>query len=290
MTSLAAILTGLPDVGVFTNYRPEARQPFPTSIATQFKRLGYETHFYYGGYLSWQRLYDFCKSQGFDAIHGGGDMGAWQLKEWGLDDHIMFDFISSRLSDDKPTFNIILTTSNHSPYDIPVYEWGFPYREMPDSLKDKYDGELPMSVFGHLWYSDKVLARFIRRTEKQLPGTVFAVTGDHRSRKYLSRRYTRYERRSVPLLLYGKPFIPEGIAGDSIAGSHMDIMPTLIALCAPEGFTYYSLGTNLLDPRRRQIGFGVHAAITPDFIMELNHQRNAFRFHPMEMRRRIRMR
>ncbi len=270
MTSLAAILTGLPDVGVFTNYSPKAGKPFPSSLAPQFKKLGYETHFYYGGYLTWQRLHDFCLDQGFDHIHGGGEMGKWQLKEWGVDDHVLFDYISTQLNDERPTFNVILTTTNHSPYDVPVYEWGFPYHEMPEALKDQYDGNQPVPVFGHLWYADKVMGQFIRKTEQQLPLTLFAITGDHRSRKFINSRYTRYERLSVPLVLYGKSFIhPLALkTADAIAGSHMDIMPTLIELCAPKGFTYYSFGTNLLDPQRRQIGFGVNALITPNHLVE----------------------
>lgn len=272
MTSLAAIVTGLPDVGVFTNYRPEARNPFSTSIAPQFKRLGFETRFFYGGYLSWQRLYDFCKAQGFDAVYGGGQMGQWRLKEWGVDDHVLFDFVSSRLSDERPTFNVILSTSNHSPYDVPVYDWGFPYRRIPQSLEKYYDGNEPISVFGHLWYSDKVLAQFIRETEQKIGDCLFVVTGDHRSRKYLNRRYTRYERFSVPLLLCGKAFIEGECQPSALAGSHMDIFPTLMELCAPAGFTYFSLGTDLLDPNRRAIGFGAEAAVTPDFIVELDRE------------------
>src|SRR5438128_3569510 len=66
MSSLSALLTGLPDVGVYTDYQPAARQSFPSSPAAIFKRLGYRTRVFYSGYLSWHRIGDFCASQGFE--------------------------------------------------------------------------------------------------------------------------------------------------------------------------------------------------------------------------------
>ena len=269
MTTLAAILTGLPDVGVATRFQPTAQKPYPTSIATQFKRLGYVTNFFYGGSLTWQRMFDFCKAQGFDHIYGGVHVGAGLMKNWGVDDNLLFDFIARTVTDGTPTFNMVLSTGYHPPFDVPVYERGFPYREMPDPVRDEYDGVVPLSVFGHLWYSDKVYGEFIRRTEARLPGSLFVVTGDHRSHVYLNPRCTEYERSSVPLLLYGNPFLRPLARPEGIAGSHLDIIPTLIELAAPAGFEYYTMGTDLLDPGRQQIGIGLERAVTPDYLIDL---------------------
>jgi phosphoglycerol transferase MdoB-like AlkP superfamily enzyme len=94
MSSLASILTGLPDAGVNTNYQQTARTAYPTSIANIFRQLGYRTRFFYGGYLSWQRVGDFCRSQGFDEIYGGGHIGSWvSSNEWGVDDEYLFEFV-----------------------------------------------------------------------------------------------------------------------------------------------------------------------------------------------------
>jgi hypothetical protein len=35
-----------------------------------------------------------------------------------------------------------------------------------------------------------------------------------------------------------------------LAGAHIDLVPTLVELCAPAGFEYSSFGGNLLDPMR----------------------------------------
>ncbi len=270
MTSLSAIVTGLPDAGVYTNYQLSAQKPFPTSLPMLFKKLGYTTNLFYGGYLSWQKIGDFCKAQGFDNVIGGGKMGAWQNKEWGVDDDVLFEFIRKNIKDDKPTFNLILTTSYHSPYDLPVYEKGFPYKTVPDKIESQYDGDVPLKVFGHLWYSDKLLAAFIRDIERKLPGSLFAVTGDHWSRKFLNQHPTIYESASVPLLLYGKNTLNNFKAPKNIAGSHIDIIPTLIELAAPKGFEYYSMGHDMLSGDDKPVGIGVKWVITPNFIINNN--------------------
>lgn len=270
MSSLAAIITGLPDAHVVTNYQPSSREPYPTSIAAIFKRLGYKTRFFYGGYLSWQRLQDFCQAQGFDEIYGGGSMGQWRSREWGIDDEGLFNFVIQHVDDETPTFDVILSTTYHSPYDIDLYQWGFPYQDFPPALK-RQNPSVPLKVFGHLWYTDKVLGSFISEVQRRHPASIFAVTGDHRSHNYINAAATdRYEQMAVPLLIYGMGLKLSGAACRDIAGSHMDIAPTLIELSAPGGFAYHSLGSDLLDPSRSQRGFGRDAVITPDVIVQMN--------------------
>lgn len=269
MSSFAPMITGIPDADTFINYQPLARSPFPTSMAPQFKKLGYETNMFYGGYLSWQRMGDFCKAQGFDHVFGGGDMGKWQNKEWGVDDNVLFEFVADRIDEKSPSFNVILTTSNHTPYDLPVYEKGFPYHDIPENLKNIYSKEVPLKVFGHLWYSDRLLKEFIEKIEKKFPNSLFAVTGDHWSRKHISTTPSLYERSSVPLLLYGKGISHKN--GNKLAGSHMDIMPTLIELSAPYGFTYYSMGRDLLNNVQNPMGFSRNCIITKCYIIDDNN-------------------
>ncbi|SCX77741.1 LTA synthase family protein [Desulfoluna spongiiphila] len=271
MVSLSAIMTGLPDVGVITNYQPAAQTPFPTSMAPQFKALGYKANLFYGGYLSWQRLEDFALNQGFDACYGGNHMGDWlEGNEWGVDDGDLFDFILKQLDKETPSFNLILSTSYHPPYDLDVYGKGFPLKDIPAELKEVYDGKIPLGTFGHLWYSDHELGRFVREAEKRFPKALFAVTGDHWSRKFLNEHPTLYESRSVPFVLYGKEVLDGVSMPSQVAGSHLDIMPTLLDLAAPEGSAYHSLGTSMLDPHRRQVGIGRGMMVTPGFMISGN--------------------
>ena len=278
MSSLSAILSGLPDAGVQTAWHPNARAPFPTSPAPIFKQLGYRTRFFYSGYLSWQRIGAFCTSQGFDEVIGGGSIDSGKSgNEWGVDDEHLLDYVAAHVPDDTPSFNVILSTSYHPPFDVDVYGKGFPLKTIPADLAERYDGKVSMTMFGHQWFSDRVASRFIRTQDERTPGCLFALTGDHWSRRFLNARPTWPERNIMPLLLYGPQVLTGVTPPERLAGGHLDIAPTLVELCAPAGFTYHSLGENMLAPKRG-LGISVSSVIGPDFIAEMS---DPVRFHPL---------
>jgi len=268
--ALNTITAGLPDTGTMINYQSSSLKPYPTSIAPIFKKLGYKTRFFYGGYLSWQRLEDFCRNQGFEEIYGAPHMGHWaHANEWGVDDEALFKFIKMTVSNDQPSFSVVMTTSYHPPYDIDVFGLGYPVRKIPKDLADIYDGGIDLNIFGHLWYSDKCLGDFIHHMENKLTAPVFAVTGDHWSRKFLNSQPSLYERSSVPLVLYGPEVLKNKQLPENAVGSHIDIAPTLIELAAPKGFRYHSMGRNLLKHDPAPVAFGAEFAVmTPDAIVE----------------------
>ncbi len=270
MVSLAAMITGLSDAGVITNYQPSSRKPYPSSIAKVFSALGYRTRFFYSGYLSWQRIGGFCREQGFDEVHGGNRIGAWAKGNvWGVDDGALFDYMARVVQDDKPSFNMVMTTTYHAPFDVDVYGEGYPVREVPEDLRGEFvGGKEKLLEFGHLWHSDRAVAKFVREMDSRLPFAVFAVTGDHWSRRSVGPNPPLYERACVPLLLYGPQVLANVPVPNGIAGSHLDIAPTFVELAAPKGFVYHALGTDLLDPNRRQLGFSHDKIIGPGFVME----------------------
>lgn len=266
MESFAAIVTGLPDVGVHTNYQPTARESYPTSAGTIFRQLGYTTRVFYGGYLSWQRLPDFCRAQGFDEIYGAADMGNWlKGNEWGVDDEVLFDFIVKTVSASPRSFNVILTTSFHPPYDIDVRGKGFPLAALPAELAEVAKAP-DLNMLGHFWYSDRCLGDFVRAVEAKLERPLFAITGDHAGRRSITHRPTTAERTLVPCVFYG----PEVLAGvavpEIIAGSHIDMVPTLIELCAPPGTPYFALGRDMLQPGIPPFGFGNRGMVDGAFV------------------------
>ena len=270
MASVAGVLTGLPDAGLQTDLQPQTRFTYPTSVASIFQRLGYKTRFYYGGKLGWRSLDQFATAQGFDEVYGSSHMGSWQhANEWGVDDEYLFDFITESLSDEQPTFNFILSTSYHPPYDIDVQSKGYPVLEIPAELAAQYDGAIDLPMWGHLWYADREMTKFIRATHEQLPRAVFAVSGDHFARKFLNGKPSAFERTSVPFVLYGPEVLGNQAVPEGAAGSHIDIGPTLVELAAPVGFEYHALGRDLLNVQQKRPGFGREFVIGPDYIAQL---------------------
>jgi phosphoglycerol transferase MdoB-like AlkP superfamily enzyme len=270
MSSLTAIISGLPYTGLEINYQDTSRKTYPSSLAEAFKRLGYKTRFFYGGYLSWQKAGDFARAQGFDELYGAGHMSSWtSIHEWGLEDEYLFDFVAKTVDDARPSFNFILTTSYHPPYKIDVRGKGFPLKKLPDDLAPLFDGRVDLNMLGHLWYADHCIGAFVQNEEKKLHGAVFAFTGDHYGRKFFNAKPDFFERSAVPLILYGKDVLRGVSLPKGAAGSHIDIAPTLIELAAPKGFAYYAVGNNLLAPRSHALGIGWGKMIGPDFIFSV---------------------
>lgn len=271
--SLGVIITGLPFARAFVNFQPTVRKGLPTAAAPIFKQLGYRTRFFYGGYLSWQRIGEFCREQGFDEVYGGDQMVLHAgMKEWGVDDEHLFQFILEHTGS-EPTFNLIMTTSYHPPYSVDLDKEGFDSARLKsDSLGARLSAE-EVRVLGHLWYSDKCVGDFVSEAEEKLDRPIFAITGDHYSRKqYVSARptHTLYESLAVPLVIHGAKALENMQRPVAIAGSHLDIVPTFVDLTAPRGFEYHAFGRDLFDQSQAQAGYGCNAVIGPDFILKIN--------------------
>jgi phosphoglycerol transferase MdoB-like AlkP superfamily enzyme len=285
MTSLASIITGLSDAGLHTSFQKSATKPYRSSIAETFNRLGYKTRFFYGGKLKWQRIDEFAKAQGFKEIYGSSHVsGAFSGNEWGVHDEYLFDFVAKNVPEGEQSFNLILTTTYHPPYDVDVYAKGFPVKEVPGDLKDLFDkNTIDLKTIGHLWYADKEMADFVKIMEGKLPASLFAITGDHYGRKFINPKPDFFEGSGVPLVLYGKEVLKGIPLPEGVAGSHIDIGPTLIELAAPQGFPYHSLGHNLLEQRQTFLGVGKEKVIGADFIADVVNPRALY---PLSGKRR----
>lgn len=266
--SMNTLVTGMPDAGLNINYEQTATTAYPSALAANMKRLGYTTRFFYGGFLSWQRLDNFALNQGFDEIYGGGDMSAGvHTNEWGVDDHYLFDFVLHTVQKDKPSFNFILSTSNHPPYDLDLDALGYHLKdELPPPLKATKEDTV--KVLGHLWYADQQAGRFVRKAEQQLPDALFAITGDHTARLHVNFPGDSVEEQTaVPFILYGPKVLPQSGVMKTTAGAHMDIPATLIELAADKGYRYTAYGQNLLTKKSPSYGYGWQFLIGENFII-----------------------
>ena len=251
--SFGAIMTNVPNCGINLSHIGTANAPFETSIFTQFKKLGYETNFYYGGFLSWENIGDLSKYYGVDRIYSGVDAGGkTDTGGWGIEDEKLFNLVLQHTNKNKYSLNIILTSSYHAPYTVDLEAKGFPYKspdDFPPAMKKYYDGAMNMKELGHLWYGDKAIGEFVKKAEKEFTESVFNFTGDHFGRKFVNNKPNLYEKSSVAYIIYGKS-IPRSLK--LTPGSHIDIMPTLIEMIAPKGFEYYSFGESMFTKGKNE--------------------------------------
>lgn len=260
MLSLSSIISGIPPIDVAQNYRPNGNVAFPTAIAGIFKRLGYKTRFAYCGYGMWQRVEDYARDQGFDEIVLGSDVPECPQEykgEWGVPDGFLFSHLAKldEADGDTPTFTLVLSASYHPPHNLPLDELGCPPVKIPAELEALCDGHADINTLSHFKYSDRELGKFIKAVSAKRSDALFAITGDHFSRRFLNKNPSLPEERQVPFVIVG-PGVPAGTILPF--GSHADMVPTLLALCAPDGFEYPSFGVNLFSQkaRERRCAFG----------------------------------
>ena len=252
--ALMTMVTGMANSNLYLTTMPEAlANPYITATAPQMKNLGYETSFWYAGPATWENIQEFTLAQGFDNFYSRGNIDPNATGSvWGADDEYLYDAIFKQIDDNKMTFSVILNTSNHSPFNIDLEKEGFDASKVVEGLPDKEKNNQELiKELGHFWYADKMASDFINKVKAKYPDSLFIFVGDHADRYNIDKVPTMYERYSVPLIITGKG-IQKDLLPEDMAGSQIDIMPTVIDLIAPEGFTYYSVGKSLSENKLGQ--------------------------------------
>ena len=253
-TSIAimGLVAGLPEVHVAPQFQPRTfASPYVTAMAPQFRRLGYQVDFWYGGVPSWDGINRVSLAQGFDHFYGYPDYGAPRQSAWGTKDGCLFDALAAHLADEPPTVHLVMTVSNHPPYNLDLGAEGIDLariREAAGAMEDVPDPDELALELGHYAYMDKVVTDFIHKTRAAYPDSLFVVTGDHSVRMDPSGHPTRYEHEAVPFVLCGKG-VTKDILPQDATGGHLSIVPTLLDLIAPAGFSYYALYPSMAESR-----------------------------------------
>jgi hypothetical protein len=261
--SLVSLLSGIYDADMELNENVSFWEGcLPSTLPIQLNKLGYRTEFWYGGGLNWGSLDHFVPKIGFDAWHAGPEIcGEDAPQTWlGVYDHIFLEEAAARIeasTEDGPVFHFLYTTSNHGPYNMPYEKYGFDLsRVMKDApevaariARDKKISRRMASI----WYADQALIRFAERMKKDFPDSLIIITGDH-SFGALPYEYDVAKRREPTIreavltsfAMYHRELTPDMLP--SKIGGHMNILPTLLELIAPQGFSYLSPFAPLTQP------------------------------------------
>lgn len=254
--SMDVHLTGLFQTEIPVNSVLGVLEPFVTAPGFIMKNLGYKNNFYYGGSGIWQKLDQYTATQGFEKIYYNTQIienaklngySAPYEGLWGAYDHHLFALVRDNTFKErnKPSFNMILTTSNHPPYDVPLEQFNVPLKKIENFFANssKYKEKNPRLI-GHIWYQDKMITRFIEEVSKVLPNSLFVVTGDHYDREYPKVGAALKASNTIPLIIYSPSLEIKKLTN---IGSHIDITPSIVELIAPNGYTYHSFGTPLVS-------------------------------------------
>jgi phosphoglycerol transferase MdoB-like AlkP superfamily enzyme len=226
-----------------------------------YKQNGYDTHFMYGGKLGWRDLGKYFRVQGYDYLWGADEIkdampGLLNLSgpelgnEWGIFDEYLYSFIEDRLKiATKPQFILVLTTSNHPPFEQPISYSPLPIKLIPKMLEGlTVREELAKKRFIGLQYANQKMGEFLTRINSSnlKDRTVVALTGDHSF--WISKGVDsdqEFKRYSVPFFLSVPEHLRPAEVDTERFGSHEDIFPTLYHLTLSNQ-SYVKLGENLI--------------------------------------------
>lgn len=225
-----------------------------------YQEQGYDTHFVYGGKLGWRDLGKFLTAQKYGNLWGADEikeaipelnnlLGENLGNEWGIFDEYLYTFLEEKLKTaTKPQMFVVLTTSNHPPFEVPKM-----YKSLPLELKNEVKEKVTVSAdmaylrFRGLQYSNHKAGEFISRIKKSALGnnTIVSITGDH---SYWIAKGVgsdeEFRRYAVPFYIYAPESLRPSSFDKNNFGSHEDIFPTLYHLSL-SNHQYVKLGENL---------------------------------------------
>lgn len=226
---------------------------------------GYSLNYYYSGNLEFANTGPYLASSGFNKIIGQDDYSWKRTTDWGAYDNELFACHLNKAAEDSiPFFSIIMTSTNHEPFEA--------------NVEKIYKGNSESDNFKNLvYYTDKCLSNYLKKAKEKpwYKNTLFIITSDHAHSYPYDRKANEVERHWIPLLFYGNVLKDEckGKINEHI-GSQTDLAATLLAQM---GIDYKRLkrSINLLNEYSPDFafytfdnGFGI---ITPDQAMVFDH-------------------
>ncbi|QSA95829.1 LTA synthase family protein [Methylococcus sp. EFPC2] len=198
--------------------RPNNGNLFSTGFI--FREKGYDTRFIYGGFGYFDNMNEFFAGNGFDIV----DRASMDKDEihfanvWGIADEDLFaktlKEMDASYARGKPSFNMLMTTSNHRPYTYP---------------EGRIDIPSHTGKFGGVKYTDYAIGQFIEqaRSKPWFDDTVFVIVADHCASS-AGKTKLPVDKYQIPLIVYSPKHIQPGRVTQ--LASQIDVPPTLLGL------------------------------------------------------------
>jgi phosphoglycerol transferase MdoB-like AlkP superfamily enzyme len=238
-TGVFSTLTGYPHQFTELIMKQVPGQTRFRSLAAILKDNGYNTLFFTTHDPHFDNMQGFAMSNGINRVYSSLDFDPEEwIGTWGVPDHVLFDRVADvlRENDGQPFFAMILSTSNHGPWQVPEV----PFERIPAEAEAADE----LNAFK---YSDWALGRFVRRIQNEpvLANTIILVTADNGTpySPTLDPDLTYFQ---VPLLIIDTDGrLPRGSRTDRLGGQ-LDILATVMGLVRLD-YDNYSFGHDLLD-------------------------------------------
>lgn len=199
------------------------------------KKLGWETSFIQGSLKETSGTGSFAQSIGFNKSYGKEDISQnkWGKNYWGKHDGDIYDFALEKMALAKKPFFIGINTNT-------THDNVFPSNWEPKLSKN--DESLVRADL--INYADDMLGKFVAKTQKKFPDSLFVVLSDHTSHVG-GDIFGEY---AIPFVIFGKGVSPKLV--DSIS-SQKDLAPTVSSLLGLDyGLTKHFTGIDLTKSKQ----------------------------------------
>ena len=217
--------------------------PLPShiSLLSVLKANDYTTSYYCGDDSSFDRKINFLEYNEIDHVTDEKKFGPGFVKtkensggfSWGYPDAEIFKKTLSEMDSKKtPRLDVIMTLSNHEPFDFPSKDV---YLKKVDNILNtnrRLDGIKEQvgtykDIFAALLYTDTSIKNYMEAYSKrpEYKNTIFIITGDHRLIPIPQKdELCRFH---VPLIIYS-PMLKRAEKFKSVS-SHWDVTPSLLS-------------------------------------------------------------
>jgi phosphoglycerol transferase MdoB-like AlkP superfamily enzyme len=240
---LATVLSGYPVLEAIPILKYADKTQHLPFLSKDLGALGYKTAYHYGGDIDFANMRSYVINGDFNRMVSESDFPAAEATgKWGIPDHLSFRrFMNDIRSDSGRWLHVMLTISNHEPFEIP--------------MKPKFGSEDLTSRFhSSAWYADSCLGDFIRQYKESglWDNSVIIMVADHGTRIPDYSEVFEPRKFHIPLLMVGG-----AIARDTVVakfGSQADIAVTLLHQLGVDT-QHYFLGKDLLAPDSKSFAF-----------------------------------
>lgn len=236
---LVSILSGFPAQPTTSLMKYPRKTAHLPSIASELRKVGYGTKYYYGGDADFTNMRSYLVSQGFNDIVSDVDFPVSdRLSKWGVPDHLVFARLLEDLKgkpSNKPMLRVVQTSSSHEPFDVP-------YQRLSDER---------LNAFA---YTDDCVGRFVdslRHTANWSKSLVIIVP-DHLGCYPRDISNLVPERYEIPLIMVGGAIAePRRV---EVIGSQHDLAATLLAQLGVD-HSQFIFSKNMLDETSPHFAF-----------------------------------
>ena len=234
---MVSIVSGFPTVEPITVLKYPEKTHKMAFLSRDLAKLGYSSTFYYGGDVDFANMKSYLINGGFNKLYSEKDFSYYTgfRSNWGVPDHVVFDKVIEEVSQQQgPALHLMLTLSNHEPFDIP----GKPHFEGM-GFKNKF--------YSSAYFADSCLGDFINKLKRtdRWDSCLVIFVADHGSPLPDFSQYHEPAKYKIPMLWIGGALKKDSIVAKYCAQS--DIAITLLHQLGIHS-DQYVLGKDILSP------------------------------------------